>query len=141
MSSTLRQAITARLNAYNNQANDQGIMTHAFLHLFALEDGVLEADNKQLGSVAATLLVAFRNLGTANVPPSGVSVGTMMIAYAELMVAMTGDKLSDEKKDKLLGVAVTLARMFEEVDTLTAVEPPEPALQEEADGDEHFAST
>lgn len=131
----------ARLNAYNLQANDQGIMTHAFLHIFALEDGALEIDDKQLGSVAATLLVAFRNIGSPNVPPSGLSVGTIMIAYAELMTVMAGDKLPAEKKDKLLSVAVTLARMFEEVDSLNAVPPPAALDEEEEEEEQGDAST
>lgn len=123
----MRQAILARLDAYNGRVNDTGIITHTFLHLFAVEDGIVRGDMQNIASIAAALTVAFNNLGTGRVPLNGLTVGTMVLAFAELSAVVAGGALEDEKKDKLITTAFALSRMLDEVDMLTAAKAAAPA--------------
>ena len=120
---TMRDAIKQVLADYNAVANDTGILTHAALHLWAMEDGVIEKTPRDMASVTATLAVCFRNIGTDNVPMTPTVVAGLMVIAAELQV-QASPTLTSAQADALIAGALRLAKMMATAEAISKAGPP-----------------
>lgn len=120
---TLREAIKQVLASYNVVANDTGILTHAALHLWAIEDEVIPNTPRDLLAITATLAVGFRNLGSDQVPLTPTALAGLIVIAAELQV-LSSPTLTPAQSDALLTGALRLAKMMMQAEIIAKSGPP-----------------
>lgn len=108
---SIRDMVKALLAAYNAATNDTGLLTHAILHLWAIEDGVIEKTPRELAVISTTLSVCYRSLGTPTIPMTAPVLSVLNVVAVELEVAVN-DALTDAQAQAMMTAALRLATMM-----------------------------